>query len=100
MSQPVIAWKARRTEYCTPIQGMKVSDFMDGKVLLLLGRACLHPQLVALHAGVVKQSTLGQIRNGNLLLKNNRLRTWSAYSLLYCLLYTQMNYDHVSEIVI
>ena len=23
-----------------------------------------------------------------------------VYSLLYCLLYTQMNYDHVSEIVI
>ena len=52
MSQPVIAWKARRAEYCTPIQGMKVlSDLMDGKVLILPGRAYLHPQLVALHAG-------------------------------------------------
>ena len=28
-----------------------LSDFMDGKVLPLLGRACLHSQLVALHAG-------------------------------------------------
>ena len=28
-----------------------LSDFMDGKVLVLFGRACLHPQLLALHAG-------------------------------------------------
>ena len=28
-----------------------LSDFMDRKVLLLLRHACLHPQLVALHAG-------------------------------------------------